>query len=58
MKYSVVGHSCIQNVDDMHSNIEKALLANFVFADFTKLSRSKTVQSYTNVCPVHAVDLN
>ena len=48
MTYSVVGHSCIQNVDNMHSNIEKAMRVseffspNFVFTDFTKLSPSKT----------------
>ena len=37
MKYSVVGHSCIQNVDNMHSNIEKAMRVSEFFSPISFL---------------------
>ena len=37
MKYSVVGYSCIQNVENMHSNIEKALRVSKFFSPISFL---------------------
>ena len=54
MKFSVPGHSCVQSVDNMHSQIEKALMSNEVFSP---VSLMRVLKKVNNRNPFHIIQM-
>lgn len=54
MKFSTPGHSCIQEVDNIHSNIEKALRVSEVWSP---LSLTRVISGANRKTPYKVIEI-